>query len=368
MGYYEHLGKYYQEHEPQNCVYKFKNITKSQYKFPIKTTLDSDLLPNGLSIFISSNEHPFFEKLVSTPGSYDYVQNNIFMMDMNSMLEPIRLKILNQHTNQQIDSDQFNLFALSVYQDRDGNFKIIAGSYITEKKRLEIGSNAIGFSFERFVYNGTLHSLIHLDSYKRGLDLEDLCDLVAIDDDLFYFTKCFSSPLLKELKLGLEVKNGEIWLFNSKDKVTYMAANNLFMPKSIAYLKSNNLIIVTNLAVDGITLYKREFDNSLSRLQNIKIDSFVFNINIDSSDVIWLTLHSKLYETLNLIKQDGSTLETQLIQLKLDLRHSQFVKYELKNVFSTNGSLLNALGSSLHFKENLVLFSILSDPKICKIY
>lgn len=340
--------------EPLNCDFKFRNITPTQYNLPIKNTVDSDMLSNGLCFFLSS-----FEYRLETTLEKNLNQNSVFMLDTNYMLNPLHLKIFDKTQKNLIEPDYLNLFSLSVYQDnQDGIIKIIAGN---SKRQNEI------FSLEKFIYNTNLFSLIHQETFQEGLDLQDLCDLVALDDGLVYFTKCFSNSFLKEVKISLEIKSGEIWLLDTNQKIAYMVAENLFLPKAISYLQSQSLILVSNQAVEGLSLFRKENDNSLTRLQDIQLKNFVFNINIDIFNDILLTLHPMLFKTRSLKKHIESGIPTKLAKLKLVPIYGQYVINDFEYLFSTNGSLLNALSSSQLHNNNLILFSLLNDPKICKL-
>lgn len=142
------------------------------------------------------------------------------------------------------------------------------------------------------------------------------------------------------------------------------------MPKSIAYLKSQDIIIVTNLACDGVTLFKREFDNTLTKIQDISLNSFIFNFQVDITNnqhaSLYLSSHPILHQTLKLADTNDSFTSSQLIELKLKFRYSQYVEYDYKQLFSTNGTLLNGLSSSIFYKDNIVLFSLLNDPRVCE--
>ncbi|RNA31984.1 serum paraoxonase arylesterase 1 [Brachionus plicatilis] len=354
---------YLSEHENsvnklKNCNFTFKNLIQ-KYSHPIRNTVDSDRLPNGLTFVLSSFDHNF----VHFPESMSTGQSSIYVLDLNYLYEPIRVEIVNHQY--QLITEQFNLVCLSVYQDKKRNFNLIAGNYITEKRKEKFGLKRSGYSIEKFVYDSQKYSLIHEETFVNDQILAGLCDLVVVGEDQLYFSKCFSSPVFKSLKFNLAIGDGQIWFMNMAKKTLFLAADNLFIPKSIEYLDSENLIVVSNHQNQGISLFNREHDDSLSRKFDINLKSFVFNINKDSYDNLWISLHSFLYQTLS--TDSGHLTENKLIKLKLDLKHSQHINHENEVFFSNNGSYLNGLGSVQIFKDNLILFSLDSDPLVCKI-
>lgn len=197
-----------------------------------------------------------------------------------------------------------------------------------------------------------------------------LCDLVVVDHHLIYLTKCMGSDLdsdYAEYKFDLEMRSGEIWVINLLDNIMFKAASNLFFPKSIAYLHSANVIVVTNLAADGLSLFKRETDARLTKIADISLDFFVFSINVDVDDTLWLVIHPVLHESVEFFAQNTRNVATRLFKLKVDIKNYRLVDYVAEEVFRTDGSLLNAVGSSVYFNQNLVIFSFVSDPKVCFI-
>ena len=208
-----------------------------------------------------------------------------------------------------------------------------------------------------------------MDSALSSVNVNGLCDLVVVEDYLIYFTKCFGDSEYEKYKFNLEVKSGEIWVINLLDNVMFKAASNLFFPKSIAYLNTLDIIAVTNLAVDGISLYKRESDLTLSKLNDISLNSFVFNINVDVDNNLWLVLHPVLHESIRFFNDQQHQIPTKLVKLKINFKANErsFNNYVINYLFSTNGSLLNAVGSSVNFNRFLIIFSFLTDPKVCSL-
>lgn len=216
------------------------------------------------------------------------------------------------------------------------------------------------------------------------VNLDDLCDLVVIEDHLIYLTKCFANKAsdYAEYMFDLEMKTGEIWAINLLDNVMFQAypAGRLFFPKSIGYVTTADLIVVTNLAVDGLSLFKRESsDFSLTRIADIDLNAFVFNIHVDVNNnnndrddhviVIWLTIHPIVHKSIEFFNRELNRLPSKLVKLRLEMskNNDRLVRYTFEEVFKTDGSLLNALGSTLHFNNYLMLFSFVSDPKICSV-
>lgn len=210
--------------------------------------------------------------------------------------------------------------------------------------------------------------LVRLDSPLSRVNLDGLCDLVVVEDYLIYFAKCFSDSKYAKYLFDLEIKTGEIWMVNLIDNVMFQVASNLFFPKSIAYLRSWDVIVVTNLAADGLSLFKREPNMRLSKISDISLDSFVFNIHTDTEDNLWLVLHPVLYESVGFFRSAGSgapNLASRLAKLKLEIKNNVLVNYEIREIVRTDGSFLNAVGSSVYYNNFLIMFSFVSDPKVC---
>ena len=273
------------------------------------------------------------------------------------------LNYFKKHTNAPINDNSFNLYALSLYQDnKQGTLKFIAANFNSNQH------DDSSFSLEGFEYEPRKHCLVHTNTYAWNLG--EICDLVVAEDNgrFIYLSQCESRLSHHDFSFKLEFKRGQIYLLDTLDKHVYTVARNLFMPKSLAYIKVERVLVVSNLARNGISLYKREFDNSLTWLRDIDFNAFVFNIFIDIEANIWLSMHTSLHETLSLnTKETTSTFtSSQLVRVKLDCRYSQYVDYEVSEIFTTNGHrVVNALSASLVHKNSYILFSLLSEPSVC---
>lgn len=166
----------------------------------------------------------------------------------------------------------------------------------------------------------------------------------------------------------LEMRTGEVWVINLRQHVMFKVASRLFFPKSIAYMSRADVLVVTNLATDGLTLFKREPDLRLSKIADINLDSFVFDINVDVDDTLWLVTHPVLHKTIEFFAREPQLVPSRLLKLTVEIKNNRYLGgYFGREVFKTNGSLFAALGSSVYFNHYALLFSFLSDPKICFI-
>ncbi len=317
-----------------------------------------------MSILISSNNFPLLDNL-HKPNDVQ-LETYLHILDLNyldaseSESEPFTLKVSNDKTKNEIDQYNFNLYAISVYENKNGKYRILAANYLSEKD---------AFSIEKFRYDDKNNKLIHMDSFTKGLKYGQLCDIVAIDEDLFYYTKCFAHTFFKQFKLNVEMKNGEIWAYNLKQNTVYQVVKNIFMPKSIAYVKSNDLIVVSNFEEHGLTIYKKEFDTGLTKLQDIQLNTFVFNIFIDVSSHLWVVSHPIPYQTFNLNNSIDSFTASELISLEFDFKNLKIKNFKRKLYFSTNSTKygVNALSGAFFYKKNYILFSLMNDPLVCNI-
>jgi hypothetical protein len=370
---YSRMNRRVEEFEPKMCARKYANLTPTDRQLPILNTLDSDMLPNGICMFSSGDYHPFLTANPSLrPTVNEKVKASLFMLDMNYLdrLNPVPLRIVERDSYSNIESDVFNLYSISIYQDENHHFKIVAANYNHSTRTTTI---------ETFTYDTQKYVLVHMDTLNMNNvrnHLNELCDLVVVEDYLIYFTKCFSDFENNQLiKFSLEMKLGEIWLINLKENVLYMVAKGLFMPKSIAYIRSEDFIVVTNLAHDGLSLFRRENDFSLTKMQDIYLDSFVFNVNVDLDNNLWLTLHPLLYQTFDLIKFENPFLKIEnnnlttakIVRVKIDFKKRHYAGHTLEHVFSTNGTLFNYLSSSIFYNNALILYSFINDPKVCLV-
>ena len=361
MGYSRHENV--TEYEKGSCYQRFKNIKESEYETPIKSTFDADSLVNGLSIFVNGNQHPYL------PYKNDKADtNHIFLLDINQInnWRPLRLKIYNKK-KQEILSDSFNLFTVSLYHDHNGNLKLLASNFLTKELKLQRNREDVQFTIEKFQLDQ--HRLIHVDTFYEGLDTGQLCDLIVIDEYLFYFTKCFSDSSLTDFKFGMSFKSGEIWAFDLRKNIVYPVAKGIFYPTSIGFIKSKNIIVVSNLDVDGISLYQREFDNSLTKIQDVNLNNCVLNIFVDFKENIWLTTQPVFFRMFNITAEDDIRTSSELLKLKLDFnaKKSKIYDFEIERIFSSNGDLLNGLSSSIAFKDYYILFSFKNDPRVCYV-
>ena len=94
MGYFRSsssMTNHERESSKVECVQKFKKL------FDLNSTIDADMVPNGLSIFISSNNYSLIESLHHS--TLKQPRNAFYMLDMNHINDgaaPFKLSIINK--------------------------------------------------------------------------------------------------------------------------------------------------------------------------------------------------------------------------------------------------------------------------------
>ena len=137
------------ELEPIACAKRYENLTGSSSNdrrkvLQIFNTLDSDVLPNGICMFSSGANYPFLRFDESRPPKVllhtAEPRSSLYMLDMNYLdqLKPVAVDIVDSQM-QPKDVCAFNLFALSIYQDEEQNFKLVAANFdpTTRSTRIE---------------------------------------------------------------------------------------------------------------------------------------------------------------------------------------------------------------------------------------
>ena len=198
--------------------------------------------------------------------------------------------------------------------------------------------------------------------------LGKLSDLVAVNDNIIYFTK--SNQEADSLTMTLEAARGQVYLLDTRATHFYevITRGHLFMPRCLAYLREERMLAVSNLAVQGLSLYKREYDNSLSWMRDVNVGAFVWNVLVYQG-LLWLSTHPALHETVTLASSEKHVAASQLVKMTLDFRHSREVEVtERREYFATDGSLLGALSAAVVFRDRLMLFSFIGDPRVCLMH
>ncbi len=364
MGYYKTNVE--DEFDSGTCEMKHHSVKQQSRVYFLNNTVDVDMLVgNGMALLINANFYPVldaFKPIVKHPYSA-----NMFMLDMNQLeyAEPLPLNIIGKAGG----STEFNLFALSLYTDGKGTLKIIAANYkpqtfYKDEKNDEIIASDERYSIEEFVYDGVAHQLLHVDTFTQGFAIDEVCDIVAVDDYIFYFTRCYSNKYLKRIKFLAKYADGEVWVFNKRSNLVYPVIRNILMPKSIAYIKSRSVVVVTNFDASGVSLYRREYDNSLTWIQDVHLNGLVFNIFIDFTNSIWTVTHPIPHRTFGLHNSNRTQTPATLNRVKLESRATDF-RISIKTYCQTTGSKVNALNTIVYHKNNLVLFSLLNEPRVC---
>ena len=157
-----------EEYEPTICSRKYANLSSSDVKndrrkvLRIENTLDSDMLPNGICMFSSGYYYPFarFDKATTNRALRTQVDDqtaSIYMIDMNYLdqLKPVALDIYDSQMTLKTPLD-FNLFAMSIYQDEMQNFKLVAANFnhVNQATRIE------KFTYDLNRYHGILFILV----------------------------------------------------------------------------------------------------------------------------------------------------------------------------------------------------------------
>lgn len=146
---YARSGEAFEEFEPASCSRRYENLSGSSSNdrrkvLKILNTLDSDVLPNGICMFTSGEYYPFmrFDTSQSVKALLDRreTRSSLYMLDMNylDLLKPVAIDIVDTEM-QPKNSSTFNHFALSIYQDENQNFKVVAANYdpFTHSTRIE---------------------------------------------------------------------------------------------------------------------------------------------------------------------------------------------------------------------------------------
>lgn len=152
--------------EPSRCDRRYEHLnTAAVGSTPLRdrrkilqipNTLDSDLLPNGICMFSSGHVYPFVnfrrsssprtlllyqdEQTSTTTTTTTAARSSIYMIDMNYLdqLKPVALDIVDAESMLPKPLDRFNLFAISIYQDEDANFKLLGANYLPQTRSIRI--------------------------------------------------------------------------------------------------------------------------------------------------------------------------------------------------------------------------------------
>lgn len=142
MGYYQpNSSSIDLNYEPNTCIRRYEHLIDDSKPLrdrrkilAIPNTLDSDILPNGLCMFSSGHFYPFINFQYPPRKLLDENRNesrsSIYIMDMNYLdqLKPVALDIVDDQM-QPKQTNEFNLFSMSIYQDEMDNFNILAANY-----------------------------------------------------------------------------------------------------------------------------------------------------------------------------------------------------------------------------------------------
>ena len=116
MGYWrtQHNAILNNEHD-MTCTQKFKNIlVDHEFKHQINSTVDADMLPNGLTLFLSASSHSLVDGLNNS--TFNRSKNVIFLLDMNHIndeAEPIALKIFSRQVTNIINKEKTEIYNIA---------------------------------------------------------------------------------------------------------------------------------------------------------------------------------------------------------------------------------------------------------------
>lgn len=153
MGYARSKQDVY-NYQLSSCVRKYENLTNVSWTkndkrkiIKITNTLDSDILPNGICMFSSGDFYPFLEMNITIKAllEQEKKKTNIYMLDMNYLdqLKPVAIDIVDIEMKP-IDTNEFNLYSISIYQDEMRNFKLVAANFNPKSRSTKI---------EKFAYD-----------------------------------------------------------------------------------------------------------------------------------------------------------------------------------------------------------------------
>eukprot|EP00058_Branchiostoma_floridae_P027980 XP_002613471.1 hypothetical protein BRAFLDRAFT_208249 [Branchiostoma floridae] len=179
--------------------------------------------------------------------------------------------------------EDFMPHGISVYEDKSGEVRLFVVNHGKgHKDRVEI-----------FRFDADSNSLHHIESVKHPL-LYSLNDIVATGPESFYATN-------DKYSTGLYGRMAETWLLIAWSNVVYysggeatIVADGLLYANGVNLSPEGKLVYVANPATAGVTVYRRQDDNTLRFSHDIKLHTGVDNIFVDPANGdLWVAGHPK---------------------------------------------------------------------------
>ncbi|XP_068710967.1 serum paraoxonase/lactonase 3-like isoform X1 [Montipora foliosa] len=317
---------------------------------------DLALLPDGL-VFVSSEMR--FQLTLTFNKELEGRKGKLLTFDLNKPDEaPVELPMKN------FNRTGFNPHGISVYRDPStGAVALFVVSHRPDAQVIEI------FDFDR---QG--HSLIHRRSVMDEL-IWSPNNLHALGPDSFYMTNdnFFNggNKLLALLQAYFlhDVLRGNVVYFDGKKAFEVAKGVNA---NGITMDKDERFVFVTTSFDRSLRIYRRLEDNMLDLSQEIYVDAFADNINVDPlTGNLWLAGIPRPVDAAERGANLTHPCPSQVFVVKLGKPSSTsgiaFPEYELRVAYANDGDELSLATTALVYKDLLLAGTIDGNMLLCKL-
>ncbi|KAI0235590.1 Serum paraoxonase/arylesterase 1 [Lamellibrachia satsuma] len=252
-----------------------------------------------------------------------------------------------------LDRSTFSPLGLNIW--RDCNSNVI---YIFVANTRDDGKGTV----EKFRYDENRRQLCHVRTY-RDPTITNPNDIVATGEDSFYFTNYFKCDFKVELLFRLSL--GNVGFYDGTRGHILMAG--LSIPNSINTSPDGKYVYLTEMGGKRLTVYIREWDNSLTLTQVVPLGTFAGNIYVDVvSGHLWVAGYPD-DQSLMKHKQPPHTVRTPSQVLRLTLSEDSKVT-DFSEVYYNNGCEITASSSAVHYGRYMLVGTVFTNLLLCEVH
>ncbi|KAI0233310.1 Serum paraoxonase/arylesterase 1 [Lamellibrachia satsuma] len=292
------------------------------------------VLPNGLAFITSGFD-------IRIPG-------NILLFDFKKPTLGVHaLDIVGD-----LDRPTFSPLGLSIW--RDYNSKVI---YIFVANAPEGRKHTV----EKFRFDEKRRKLYKLRTYLDRTFIQ-LCGIVAMGEDSFYFTNYIEFGFVTEFLYRLSL--GNVGFYDGTRGHVLLAGRSI--PIGINTSPDDKYVYMTELGGKRISIYIRESDNTLTLIQVVPLPTFADNVGVDVvTGHLWVAVHPDAQLLVNHMPWPHTALAPSQV-LRLTLSEDSKVT-DITEVYCNDGRQISAATVAVQYRRYMLVGSLFTKLLLCEV-
>ncbi|TDQ17481.1 arylesterase [Algoriphagus boseongensis] len=242
----------------------------------------------------------------------------------------------------------FPLFphGISIYPLDSGTYRLMVINHVDGKH-----------SVESFLLSGK--TLQHIETIT-GPELMSPNDLVLVSPEAFYYSNDHGSKsslgIFAENYLGAKLAN--VGYYDGES--FRIVAEDLAYPNGLAYDKNQDLLYVASSRGFLVRVFSVTEDGSLEKLEDIKTQTGVDNIELDENEKLWIGCHPNLITFAAYASGKKEISPSEIITI--DYQKGQAPQQEI--IWTDPGSQMSASSVALPFGDFLFLGNVMDEKML----